>query len=89
VEKIGELQRAGHIKVYPATMLTAIKPGKVVLSPSSQSTSPHPGTPLIKQPIELANELIFVLIGAELPAGFLKKIGIRMGSKGRSALSLS
>jgi thioredoxin reductase (NADPH) len=85
-EKVGEMQRAGHIRIYPASVLTAIKPDRVVLSPSSQSETPHPATPLLKQPIELGNELIFALIGAELPAAFLKKIGIRMGGKGRSAL---
>ena len=33
VEKIGELQRAHRVTVYPATALTAIKAGKIVLSP--------------------------------------------------------
>jgi len=86
-EKIGELQRAQRLTVYPASVLTTIKPGKIVLSPISDGGALRPGTSLLKQPAELDNELIFALIGAELPAAFLKKIGIRMGSKGRSALT--
>jgi len=85
-EKISELQRSNAINVYPASALTAIKAGMVVLAP----VVPGPGSPvahggLIKEPNELANDLIFALIGAELPTAFLKKIGIRMGSKGRFA----
>jgi thioredoxin reductase (NADPH) len=86
VEKIVELQRARRINLYPATALTAIKPGKVVLSPVKLTSGAPTTGPLLHEPVELTNELIFALIGAELPAGFLKKIGIRMGSKGRSAL---
>ena len=33
-------------------------------------------------PVEVENEMIFALIGAELPIGFLKKIGVRMAKKG-------
>ncbi|HUN59098.1 MAG TPA: NAD(P)-binding domain-containing protein [Candidatus Binataceae bacterium] len=86
VEKIVELQRAHRITMYPATALTAIRPDKVVLSPVQLASGARATGPLLSTPIELANELIFALIGAELPAGFLKKIGVRMGSKGRSAL---
>ena len=86
VEKIVELQRARRINLYPATALTAIRPGKVVLSPVKLASGAPATGPLLHEPVELTNELIFALIGAELPAGFLKKIGIRMGSKGRSAL---
>jgi thioredoxin reductase (NADPH) len=86
VEKIVELQRAGRITLYPATALTVIRPGKVVLSPVKLSSGAPAAGPFLHEPVELTNELIFALIGAELPAGFLKKIGIRMGSKGRSAL---
>jgi thioredoxin reductase len=85
-EKIGELQRARRIDLYPATALTAIRPGKIVLSPVKLASGARATGPLLREPVELTNELIFALIGAELPAGFLKKIGIRMGSKGRSAL---
>ncbi|HEX4210019.1 MAG TPA: NAD(P)/FAD-dependent oxidoreductase, partial [Candidatus Binataceae bacterium] len=86
VEKIGELQRAHLLTVYPATALTAIQPGKVILSPVALASKTHPSGLLLHEPVELANDLIFALIGAELPAGFLKKIGVRMGTKGRSAL---
>lgn len=86
VEKISELQRAHLITVYPATALTSIKPATVVLSPVKPASGAQPVGPLLAAPIEFANELVFALIGAELPAAFLKKIGVRMGSKGRSAL---
>ena len=33
-------------------------------------------------PLEIANEVVFALIGAELPIGFLKKVGVRMAKKG-------
>ncbi|MGA2409451.1 MAG: NAD(P)-binding domain-containing protein [Candidatus Binataceae bacterium] len=82
-EKISELQRSQAIKVYPGTALTAIRPGKVVLAPAEQRPDAAARGGIIKQPIELTNELIFALIGAELPTAFLKQIGIRMGSKGR------
>jgi thioredoxin reductase (NADPH) len=86
-DKISELQRAQRITLYPASVLTAIKPGKVVLSPFNEPAAAHPSNAILKQPIELDNELIFALIGAELPAAFLRKIGIRMGSKGRFTLT--
>jgi hypothetical protein len=38
-------------------------------------------------PIEVENDIIFAMIGAELPTAFLKKMGVKMGSKGRVGLS--
>jgi hypothetical protein len=33
------------------------------------------------------NDIIFAMIGAELPTAFLKKIGVKLVSKGRLGLS--
>jgi hypothetical protein len=35
------------------------------------------------RPIEIENDFIFAMIGAELPTAFLRAIGVRMVSKGR------
>ena len=90
VEKIGELQRAQRLTVYPATVLDRDQ-ARQNRALSGPATAGHRAQALLffKQPVELDNELIFALIGAELPAAFLKKIGVRMGSKGRSALTSS
>jgi hypothetical protein len=33
-------------------------------------------------PRELPNDMVFALIGAELPIPFLRKIGVKLGRKG-------
>jgi thioredoxin reductase len=87
-EKISALQQAGLLTLYPGTALNEIKPGAVVLDllndtggrlTSAGSTS--------ESPIELDNEIIFAMIGAELPTAFLRKIGVKLVSKGRLGLS--
>jgi len=35
------------------------------------------------KPLEIENDTIFAMIGAELPTAFLRAIGIKMVSKGR------
>lgn len=50
--------------------------GEMVLKPAS-AVVPTPDAP-----VELPNDVIFALIGAELPIGFLRKVGVRMAKKG-------
>jgi thioredoxin reductase (NADPH) len=87
-ERISELQRANLLALYPATGLKEIRPGKVVLepvkNPAAHTDSLHTA---LEGPFEIDNDIIFAMIGAELPTGFLKKIGVRLVSKGRLGLS--
>lgn len=87
-EKISALQQANLLTLYPATALKEIKPGQVVLDPvknpgvkSASSRTPLDG------PIEIDNDIIFAMIGAQLPTAFLRKIGVKLVSKGRLGLS--
>ncbi len=81
-EKISDLQRAGRVTVMPTTALKRILPGKVVLE-TVQSTAATGAAPVQpSSPIELDNDVIFAMIGAELPTGFLRKIGVRLIRKG-------
>jgi thioredoxin reductase (NADPH) len=83
-EKIAALAQAGTITIYPSSTLKEIKPGAVVLEPvKSKSGAPEGDIAMLSEPIEIENDVIFAMIGAELPTGFLKSIGVRMGSKGR------
>jgi thioredoxin reductase (NADPH) len=83
-EKVSELQKLKLLTIYPSTALKEIKPGSVVLEPvkskagavTSQSAEPL-------GPVEIENDIIFAMIGAELPTAFLKAISIKMVSKGR------
>jgi thioredoxin reductase (NADPH) len=87
-EKISALQRTDRIAIYPGTALKEIKPDTVILDPVSdtgfKSASPRNAP---EGPIEFKNEIIFAMIGAELPTAFLKKIGVKLVSKGRLGLS--
>jgi thioredoxin reductase len=83
-EKVAALAHAGTITIYPSSTLKEIKPGAVVLEPlKSKSGAPEDDIAMLSEPIEIENDVIFAMIGAELPTGFLKSIGVRMGSKGR------
>jgi thioredoxin reductase (NADPH) len=87
-EKISMLQRANLITLYPGTTLKEIKPGKIVLEPvknAAANTTPSRNTP--EGPLEIDNDIIFAMIGAELPTAFLRKMGIKLVSKGRLGLS--
>jgi thioredoxin reductase (NADPH) len=84
-ERISELQRENLLTLYPATALTEIRPGKVVLEPVK--------SPAVKLdslssdgPLVIDNDTIFAMIGAELPTAFLKQIGVKLVSKGRLGL---
>lgn len=87
-EKISDLQRSGLLTLYPGTMLKEIMPGRVVLDPANdtgvKSTSPRDAP---EGPVEIDNEIIFAMIGAELPTAFLRQIGVKLVSKGRLGLS--
>jgi thioredoxin reductase (NADPH) len=77
------LQKAKTITVYPATALAAIRPKSVMLETvKSARRQSEPQTTSIN-PIEIENDVIFAMIGAELPTAFLRAIGIKMVSKGR------
>ncbi len=87
-EKISELQRANRLTLFPGTALREIKPDRVVLDPVKNTDVASPGSRATQSgPIELENDIIFAMIGAELPTAFLKKIGIKLVSKGRIGLS--
>jgi thioredoxin reductase len=81
-ERLSALQQTGGLTVYPATALKEIRPHTVVLEPIADRDSPAAGVGGAA-PIEIDNEIIFAMIGAELPNNFFRKLGIRMVRKGR------
>lgn len=86
-EKISALQQAKLLTLYPSTALKEIKPDRVVLEPvKNAGVESTVSRAAPEGPIEVENEVIFAMIGAELPTAFLKKMGVKMGSKGRSGL---
>lgn len=80
-DKIIALQSSGAITVYPATELKEIKDGAVVLEVVKGHVKNPEGAGAA--PIELANDLVFAMLGAELPTRFLESLGIRMEIKHR------
>ncbi len=78
-EKVIALQRAGAIALYCATEIAEIRERTVVLQPVKGSVR----TPAAASAIELDNDVIFAMLGAELPTRFLESIGIRMEVKHR------
>jgi thioredoxin reductase (NADPH) len=84
-EKISALQQKGLLTIYPASQLTEIKPGKVVLAPLSgggPDRQAGAGAVVLTQPAEIENDFIFAMLGAELPTRFLKSTGMKMIKKG-------
>ena len=85
-EKISSLQQQGLITAYPMSQLLEIKQGKAVLGPRATQSTPNltggPGTVVIAEPRELENDVIFAMLGAELPTRLMKAFGIRMIRKG-------
>jgi thioredoxin reductase (NADPH) len=82
-DAIVALQKARAIKVYPATALAEIRPHSVILE-RVKSSAPQSDAQAVSQgPIEIENDFIFAMIGAELPTAFLRAIGIKMVNKGR------
>jgi thioredoxin reductase len=77
------LQKARVITIYPATALAEIRPHSAVLERVKSADRQSEAQPLSQTPIEIENDFIFAMIGAELPTAFLRAIGIKMVSKGR------
>jgi thioredoxin reductase len=81
-DQITALQKANLVTLYPATTLAEIRHDSVML----QTVKPRGRQPEMQAaagPLEIANDIIFAMIGAELPTTFLRAIGIKMVSKGR------
>lgn len=83
-ERISALQRSQRITIYPSSALKEIRLTSVMLEPvKSRARVDSQQGPAAAAPFELENDVIFAMIGAELPTSFLKSIGIKMVSKGR------
>jgi thioredoxin reductase len=76
-------QTAKAIKVYPATSLAEIRPHSIILQTVKSAAVAPQAHPLSQTPVEIENDFIFAMIGAELPTAFLRAIGIKMVNKGR------
>ncbi len=80
-EKIIALQRAGTITLYPATEIKQLKDKTVLLElVKGHVKNPAGGG---AEPIEIENDLVFAMLGAELPTRFLESLGITMEVKHR------
>jgi thioredoxin reductase len=91
-EQISGLSRSKVISVFPASTIAEIKPDTVVLEPvvdksgtiaRASSRGNSRSTAALAGKVELKNDIIFAMIGAELPVGFLRSIGVKMVTKGR------
>jgi len=71
------------ITIYPATALVGIRPNSVVLEPVKSAVRQLEVQTALLTPIEIENDFIFAMIGAELPTAFLRASGIKMVNKGR------
>ena len=86
-EKIIELQQSNTLAIFAASALTEIKPGKAVLEPmKGGSDGGASGSSDVNTRVELDNDIIFAMLGADLPTAFLKKIGVSMGKKGMGGI---
>ncbi|HTR60613.1 MAG TPA: NAD(P)-binding domain-containing protein [Candidatus Binataceae bacterium] len=85
-DKITALEQQNLITAYPFSQVTELKPGKVVLAPRAAQAGPKltagPGTVVLTEPIELENDVVFAMLGADLPTRLMKSFGIRMTRKG-------
>jgi thioredoxin reductase len=86
-EKISALQQQRLITAYPSSQVAEIKPDKVLIAPRTAQSGPKltagPGTVVLTEPIELENDVVFAMLGADLPTRLMKSFGIRMIKKGR------
>jgi thioredoxin reductase (NADPH) len=82
-ETISAMQKSKLIAIYPATALAEIRPQSVVLEPVKSRAPAAAQNSAPTAPIEIINDVIFAMIGAELPTAFLKSVGVRMVRKGR------
>lgn len=60
-----------QLRIVPNATMKEIRPGQAVVE-----------TP--EGDVEIPNEIIFALVGAELPLGFLRSIGVKLARKGAS-----
>jgi thioredoxin reductase len=81
-EQISALQQAKIVAVYPASTIAEITPQTVILQPVEGKTQIVIPSGAPAGPVEIQNDVIFAMIGAELPTAFLKSIGVKMISKG-------
>jgi len=82
-DAITALQMAKAITLYPATALAEIRPNSAVLEPVKSAARQPAIQAATVRPVEIENDIIFAMIGAELPTAFLRSIGIKLVSKGR------
>jgi thioredoxin reductase len=82
-ERVSDLQKAKLLYLYPSTALVKISPKGVTLEPLKKAATSEEQGASVAGPVELENDAIFAMIGAELPTRFLKAIGVRMMRKGR------
>jgi thioredoxin reductase (NADPH) len=87
-EKIAALQAQGLLTLYPSSEVKELKPGKIVLAPRARKAggvelTGAPGAIVLNEATEIDNDVVFAMLGAELPTRFMKGIGIRMVKKGK------
>ena len=87
-EKIAALQTQGLLTLYPSSEVRELKPGKIVLAPRARKAggvelTGAPGATVLNEATEIDNDVVFAMLGAELPTRFMKGIGIRMVKKGK------
>lgn len=73
-ERIAALRASGRIALYPGTVLVAIESGRAVMERTGTGRA---------EPISLKNDVIFAMLGAELPISFFRAIGIKLAPRGR------
>lgn len=85
-DKIATLHQRELLTLYPLSQVTEIKPGKVALAPRQVKGGPTltagPGAVVLIGPVEIDNDYVFAMLGADLPTRFLKSTGITMIKKG-------
>ena len=83
-ERISALLQSKRLTIYPSSALREIRQSTVILEPvKSKAMADAPTSAAPVGPSELDNDVIFAMIGAELPTNFLKSFGVKMVSKGR------
>ncbi len=80
-EKIIALQQSGVITLYPATEIKQLKEKTVLLELVKGHVKNPAGAGA--EPLEIENDLVFAMLGAELPTRFLESLGITMEVKHR------
>ncbi len=70
LERIGAAERDGAVRVLFQSSLKAIKEGSVVLEAGAAA-----------EVLEVSNDLVYVLIGGELPSTFLRSAGVEVSKR--------